>query len=408
MTLLKRKVITLCVSSLLFIHSPVQATEAKQSFSDLSNHWALEYVGQLADQGLLVPLSDDQLFYPEAYITRAQFEFMLTKLINHEHEDNQEQVNDHVQPFIDDDPLSRAEAATILQRAYPNLVLIHPPKSFADVDGVHAAEAEIRYVAQAGLLKGYAEHTFEPDKPLTRAEAAAVISRLLTIHSKENPVNIATVELEERNHLITYIVEPGDSLWRISQRFGTNVDALMLANQLADDRLQIGQVLIIPESVTDGQHAQNLANDDGQDLLPAVDMTGDAGQVELLEWEKASQVLAIGKVAKVTDVYTGESFYIKRFSGANHADVEPLTKNDTRIMNQIWGGPTWNTRPIIVEVDGRRLAAAMHNMPHDVQTITDNDYNGHTCIHFLGSTKHNNGQAWPEMQRDVQIAATYQ
>ncbi len=44
-----------------------------------------------------------------------------------------------------------------------------------------------------------------------------------------------------------YTVQAGDTLWKLSQRFGTTVDAIMQANGLTGDLLQIGQVLLIPE-----------------------------------------------------------------------------------------------------------------------------------------------------------------
>ena len=42
----------------------------------------------------------------------------------------------------------------------------------------HWAKAEIEKVATAGLMKGYADNTFKPDKPVTRAELATVLARL--------------------------------------------------------------------------------------------------------------------------------------------------------------------------------------------------------------------------------------
>ena len=47
---------------------------------------------------------------------------------------------------------------------------------------------------------------------------------------------------------IEYTVQPGDTLWLLSRRFNTTVDAIKALNGLTSDLLSIGQVLQIPES----------------------------------------------------------------------------------------------------------------------------------------------------------------
>ena len=43
--------------------------------------------------------------------------------------------------------------------------------------GEHWAEADIRWVLDRGLMKGYPDGSFQPDRPVTRAELAAVLRR---------------------------------------------------------------------------------------------------------------------------------------------------------------------------------------------------------------------------------------
>ena len=44
-----------------------------------------------------------------------------------------------------------------------------------------------------------------------------------------------------------YVVVPGDTLWKLSQQFGTDVDTIARYNGIADpDQLDVGQVLRIP------------------------------------------------------------------------------------------------------------------------------------------------------------------
>jgi hypothetical protein len=49
---------------------------------------------------------------------------------------------------------------------------------FKDIEG-HWAKAEIEAVAAKGLLTGYPDGNFHPDEPVTRAQLAVVVARLL-------------------------------------------------------------------------------------------------------------------------------------------------------------------------------------------------------------------------------------
>lgn len=127
--------------------------------------------------------------------------------------------------------------------------------------------------------------------------------------------------------------------------------------------------------------------------------------VELLDWSAADKVFPRGSYATVTDVDTGITFQVYRMGGHLHADVEPVTANDTALMKQAYGGAwSWVRRAVIVQVNGRRIAASMNGMPHGQQTIYNNNMDGQVCIHFLNSHTHGTNNVDSAHQAMVQKA----
>ncbi|ERI94655.1 hypothetical protein HMPREF1982_00792 [Clostridiales bacterium oral taxon 876 str. F0540] len=157
--------------------------------------------------------------------------------------------------------------------------------------------------------------------------------------------------------------------------------------------------------------------------------TAASSNVQLLDWWKSGQfTFSIGTVAEVKDFYTGKTFMVKRTMGTNHADSEALTKKDTDIIKSIWGGFSWNRRPVILTIGGKRYAASMSAMPHagldsapayavinnrsegygtgqNLDVIKGNGMDGHFDIHFLNSTRHKDGQEDPQHQAALLVAA---
>lgn len=109
---------------------------------------------------------------------------------------------------------------------------------------------------------------------------------------------------------------------------------------------------------------------------------------QVLAWEQAGKVLERFDTAEVVDIETGLFFEVQRRGGSYHADVQPLTRNDTATMRKIYGGVwSWDRRAVLVKVDGQCIAASMNGMPHGKGALT-NGFPGHFCIHFIGSTTH--------------------
>ncbi len=114
-----------------------------------------------------------------------------------------------------------------------------------------------------------------------------------------------------------------------------------------------------------------------------------SGETEALYWFKGgSDVIPKGARFLVKDIKTGKVFTCKRWSGCNHCDSEPLTSKDTAIMKKIYGHWSWKRRSILVKYNGHVYAASMNGMLHGTSTIDDNKFDGHFCIHFLGSKTH--------------------
>ncbi|MHB1418611.1 MAG: hypothetical protein ACYCX4_03345 [Bacillota bacterium] len=93
--------------------------------------------------------------------------------------------------------------------------------------------------------------------------------------------------------------------------------------------------------------------------------------------------------AQVIDLETGLSFQVQRRAGGYHADVQPLTAQDTATMKEIYSGLwSWRRRAVLVKVNDINIAASMNGMPHGAGAIRGNNFPGHFCIHFSGSQVH--------------------
>ena len=109
----------------------------------------------------------------------------------------------------------------------------------------------------------------------------------------------------------------------------------------------------------------------------------------------------------IRDVRTGINYRVASFSHGNHADVRPVNADDTAAILLTFGGRwSWDTRPILVHIGDRVIAASINGMPHGGDgTNHGNNMNGHLCIHFYGSRTHNGNRIHEEdHQRSVQEA----
>lgn len=112
---------------------------------------------------------------------------------------------------------------------------------------------------------------------------------------------------------------------------------------------------------------------------------------EIVTWEVVDQLFPRNASARVVDAVTGETFELYRRGGTAHADVEPLDGDDAQVLRGLVGGDwSWSRRPVFLLVDGRRIAASINAMPHGRESVTENEFAGHHCLHVLFSRLHKN------------------
>ncbi|HOM43765.1 MAG TPA: S-layer homology domain-containing protein, partial [Bacillota bacterium] len=108
-------------------------------FTDVqADRWSLKYIATLANGGIIEG-NPDGTFQPEKPITKAELAALASRF-------------DNLSPFTDD--------------------------SFSDIAG-HWANKYINSAAVKGWVKGNPDGTFEPDKPITRAEFATLVNNVL-------------------------------------------------------------------------------------------------------------------------------------------------------------------------------------------------------------------------------------
>lgn len=217
-------------------------------------------------------------------------------------------------------------------------------------------------------------------KLTTEAVRVFQIEHQLAVDGVAGPVTIATLRevANGRDRILEYTVKPGDELEGIAARYQTNVAEIIARNNLPGKGVVVGQKLIIQSRKFQSANPNSRFRNGG---------------IQAISWSTVNQLWKKEEVAKILDLETGKSFQTKRLYGYYHADVEPLTKKDTEIMKEIYGGKwSWERRAVVVQLKNLYIAASINGMPHGGQSIYDNDFDGQFCVHFLGSRIHQTGR----------------
>ncbi|MBP1992260.1 S-layer homology domain-containing protein [Paenibacillus eucommiae] len=191
--------------------SVVVSNPVSKTFVDLVGHWAKEDIEQLASMGIIEGM-DDKHFVPEAKVTRAQFAAMITRALNLKAAVIESPFTDVLpnswyvgvvsgaysagiikgitdNSFAPEQPITREEMTVMLVRAGKYMSgetfkEIVSADSMVFVDVQHISEwaiKEVEIAVRVGIMNGRTGNKFVPQDRATRAEAAVVVKRLLSV-----------------------------------------------------------------------------------------------------------------------------------------------------------------------------------------------------------------------------------
>ena len=119
-----------------------------------------------------------------------------------------------------------------------------------------------------GVVKAIAEYTNNPYTPPTLSTNYYIVQKGDTLYKIANKYNISVQQLKDLNNLTTdtlqvgqklliskqevkpndvYIVQKGDTLYKIANKYGITVQELKKINNIITDTLYIGQQLFVPQ-----------------------------------------------------------------------------------------------------------------------------------------------------------------
>ena len=119
----------------------------------------------------------------------------------------------------------------------------------------------------------------------------------------------------------------------------------------------------------------------GGTTAPSTQTAGNVIYENFYNWRRN---YANGEYCTVYDFSTGYSWKLRIMTKDAHMDAEPATAEDTAIMLKAFGGKTtWTPKAVWVTFsDGKTYIGSTHDVPHSPQHLSNNNFNGHLCVHF--------------------------
>ncbi|MBJ6360391.1 S-layer homology domain-containing protein [Paenibacillus sp. GCM10012307] len=188
-----------------------QTPPAQGRPSDLDGAWAEMQIGEWLDKGLVKGYPDGT-FRPDATITRAETAALINRAFDfkasgsnpftdvpegrwYAAEVSKAQAAGYMKGngngvFRPEANIKRQEAAVMLARLLELKADKEAAAKFSDASSIpNWSIGEVGASVEAGLINGYPDRSFKPDKPLTRAEAIVILNRALGMKQDSGTVD---------------------------------------------------------------------------------------------------------------------------------------------------------------------------------------------------------------------------
>lgn len=224
---LKRKAALVVIVCLFMVCMTANAFAL--DISDISGHWAKDTIQSWVDQGLIKGYEDGS-FKPDNNITRAEFITLVNGAFGYTEQGNagfadvgagawyadavqKAQAAGYIAGYPDntmrpDNPISREEAASIIQRLTKFEGNPKNNLTYTDASSLAWSRDSVRAVSESGLMQGYPDGSFKPQNLIKRGEAVEALNAALNysktsiVYDKPGTYGPATGVLEVAGDVI--------------------------------------------------------------------------------------------------------------------------------------------------------------------------------------------------------------
>lgn len=144
--------------------------------------------------------------------------------------------------FAPNEKITRAQAASVLKRIIDPNAKANDSTSFRDVKKNAWYYDDIVFIEKRGLISGYEDGTFKPENAMTRAQFAHLINNYLKLEEGNNPMNFSDVK---KNHwaskaintLSSHGIMVGDNNKFNPDKNITRAEAATIFNKILDRKI---------------------------------------------------------------------------------------------------------------------------------------------------------------------------